>query len=92
MGIQYLIEIHTENLIRTTMTPFILFVLYVVFTLVVLSNGWKAIVWESGTAVYLLVATFIVGLPWFTGLILWVVILAIEAFVRVEPLRDEDRG
>ncbi len=70
------------------MTPFILFVLYVVFTLVVLSNGWKAIVWESGTAVYLIVATFIVGLPWFTGLVLWVVILAIEAFVRVEPLRD----
>jgi len=41
-----------------------LFVLYLVFTLVTLYHGMRSIIWEVGSLVYLIVATFVVGLSW----------------------------
>lgn len=64
-----------------------LFLIYVVFTLAVLYRAMNPIVWEIGSIVYLLVATFIIGFPWLIGLILWLVIIGIIALLRLEPIR-----
>ncbi len=50
------------------------FLVYIVFTLGVLARDTKAVVWEAGSALYLLLATFWVGLSWLPGLILWLAI------------------
>ena len=65
-----------------------LFFLYVVFSLVVLYRAIPAIVWEIGSAIYLFVATFFIGLPWIAGILLWLVVVAVIAMLRVESLRS----
>lgn len=64
-----------------------LFVVYLVFSLFVLYQGLKPTFWEVGSAFYLLAATFIVGMPWFCVLLLWLLIIAIIVVVRVEAVR-----
>ncbi len=66
----------------------LLFVLYLVFSLTVLYRGASARVWEIGSAVYVCVATFIVGLPWLAALLLWGLIAAIVVVLRVGSVRD----
>lgn len=65
----------------------LLFLLYLVFTLIVLYHALKPLVWEIGSAVYLLVATFVIGLPWVVGLLLWLIVIALVLVLRVEAIR-----
>jgi len=60
-----------------------LFLIYFVFTLAVLYRGLPTLFWEVGSATYLLLATFVVGMPWWCGLIIWVIIGSIEALLRL---------
>lgn len=64
-----------------------LFLIYLVFTLIVLYRAMNPIIWEVGSVVYLIAATFIVGLPWFLGSILWLAIIGCMLIVQFEPLR-----
>ncbi len=66
----------------------LLFVLYLVFSMFVLSRNYQAVIWEVVTAVYLILATFIVGLPLVPGLIIWLAIIAIDVVIRVDPVRE----
>ncbi len=66
----------------------LLFFLYLVFTLVVLYNVLNPLIWEIGSAIYLLVATFFIGLPWISGLCLWTAVVAVVLVLRVDPLRN----
>ncbi|WP_133131155.1 acyl-CoA dehydrogenase [Legionella yabuuchiae] len=70
------------------MFALILFIVYLAFSLFVLSKSFKPIAWEVGSVIYLIVATFVVGLPWFIALLLWVLIIAIDLIIRVEAIRD----
>ncbi|WP_133128651.1 acyl-CoA dehydrogenase [Legionella nagasakiensis] len=63
------------------------FLLYLLFTLIVLYHALNPLVWDIGSAVYLLIATFFIGLPWIAGLFLWVVIIGIFLIIRVESIR-----
>ncbi|NCT57441.1 MAG: acyl-CoA dehydrogenase [Legionella sp.] len=68
----------------------ILFLIYIAFTLVILARGEKAVVWEIGSAVYLLLAT-VVGLSWIPGILLWLVIPGVIALQRL-PFMQEHLG
>lgn len=65
----------------------VLFLLYVVFSLSTLYRAMKPLVWELGSVLYLLMATFWVGLPWFAGVLLWLFIATIIVILRVESVR-----
>ena len=45
------------------------------------------IIWEVGSVIYLIAATFFIGMSWFLGIILWVVIIGCLLIVQFEPLR-----
>jgi alkylation response protein AidB-like acyl-CoA dehydrogenase len=64
------------------------FLIYLVFTLIVLYTAANSIIWEVGSVVYLFPATFYFGFPWVLGICLWVAILFAIAVIRVEPLRN----
>ena len=49
----------------------LLFLAYVIFTLVALYRSMVSPVWEVVSVVYLVVATWVVGMPWFVALPLW---------------------
>ena len=66
----------------------LLFLIYLIFTLVVLYRGLSALHWEIGTAVYLFIATFIVGMPWPIAVLLWLVIIAAVVIINVEAVRE----
>jgi acyl-CoA dehydrogenase len=66
----------------------LLFFIYLVFTLIVLYRGISALHWEIGSAVYLFIATFIVGMQWFLGLLIWLVIIAAVVVINVESVRE----
>lgn len=63
------------------------FLVYLIFTLVVLYRAMNPLVWELGSVFYLIVATFAIGLPWIVGFILWLVIIVALLVVYLEPLR-----
>lgn len=63
------------------------FLLYLIFTLIVLYRAMNPLVWELGSVFYLIVATFAIGLPWIMGFILWLVIITALLVVYLEPLR-----
>ncbi|MBA2656721.1 MAG: acyl-CoA dehydrogenase [Tatlockia sp.] len=65
----------------------LLFFIYLVFTLVVLYRKVSAVNWEIGSAVYLFIATFVVGMHWFPGLLIWFAILAAVLLINVEQVR-----
>lgn len=60
---------------------------YLVFTVFTLSQAHKAYVFEIASAVYLFIATFIVGMSWPFGLFMWFLIAMIVAITHVESLR-----
>lgn len=66
-----------------------LFLLYLILTLGILTRGLKAVYWEVGSAIYLLLATFWVGISWIPGLLLWLIIPAIIAFRHLPKLQDK---
>lgn len=65
----------------------ILFIAYLVFSLVALCGVMASAIWEVGSVVYLLLATFFIGLPWVVGLLLWLLIAGIIIVLRVESVR-----
>ncbi|KTC66815.1 acyl coenzyme A dehydrogenase [Legionella birminghamensis] len=65
----------------------LLFLIYLVFTLIVLYRGLPAIAWEVGSAVYLILASFFIGMHWLPGILIWLVILATVVLLHVEPVR-----
>ncbi|WP_419419987.1 acyl-CoA dehydrogenase [Legionella sp. D16C41] len=67
----------------------LLFLIYIVFTLLVLYHGLKSPTWEAGSIVYLTIATFIVGMPWIIALILWLIVIAIIAVIHVPAVRAQ---
>ena len=70
----------------------VLFLVYIAFTFMVLARGLKALVWEIGSVVYLVLATFWVGLPWLPGLLLWLIIPAAIAFRRLPIIHNQLGG
>lgn len=66
----------------------LLFVVYLGFSLMVLYRSASPRIWEAGSVVYLLLATFLIGLPLLTGLLVWTSIAAIVVLLRVEWVRD----
>ena len=65
-----------------------LFFFYLVFSLVVLYRAMNPLVWEIGSAVYLLLATVWLGMSWLGGIFLWLLVLGIVAILRIEDLRS----
>ena len=65
----------------------LLFVLYLVFTFTVLYRKAPPMIWEIGSAVYLVVITFLLGVSWFPGIILWTVIGSVVLILRSESVR-----
>ncbi|KTC64893.1 Acyl-CoA dehydrogenase (plasmid) [Legionella adelaidensis] len=63
------------------------FVVYLLFTLSVLYNGARLVIWEFGTLVFLLTGTFLIGFPVFPTVLLWSSLILIELICRFEPLR-----
>jgi alkylation response protein AidB-like acyl-CoA dehydrogenase len=64
------------------------FFLYVIFTLIVLYRAMKPLVWEIGSGIYLLLATFGIGMSWWAGFVLWIVIACVVVILRVESVRS----
>ena len=64
-----------------------LFLLYLVFSLVVLYRAMSPLVWELGSGLYLLMATFWIGMPWVVAVLLCLLIGAILVILRVESVR-----
>lgn len=67
---------------------FLLFVAYIVFILITLYKNSQPIVFEIGSALYLLVATFIIGLPVPVAIVLWVIIGFVIALIHINKLRQ----
>ncbi|MGC1181520.1 acyl-CoA dehydrogenase [Legionella sp.] len=63
------------------------FLVYMIFTLVVLYRAMNPLVWELGSVFYLIVATFAIGLPWIVGFVLWFLIVIALLIIYMEPLR-----
>lgn len=63
------------------------FLLYLIFTLIVLYHAMDALVWEAGSAIYLIIASFFIGMPWFVALPLWLIIIGAILVIRVDALR-----
>ena len=66
----------------------VLFLIYLVFSLVVLYRALPSVTWEVGSAIYLLLTTFVLGVHWVFLALLWLVILTIDAFLRMGALRS----
>lgn len=64
-----------------------LFLVYLVFTLIVLYRAIDPLIWGIGSVVYLIVATFFIGLPLIAGLLIWAIIIIAILVVQLEPLR-----
>ena len=65
----------------------ILFFIYLIFTLVVLYRGMSPVIWEIGSGVFLIMATFVIGMPVVVNWILWSIILSVVVLIHVEALR-----
>lgn len=66
----------------------LLFLVYLTFTLLVLYHGLKSPLWEVGSAGYLIIATFVVGMPWLLALCLWFIVITAMMVVYVVPIRE----
>ncbi len=67
---------------------FSFFLLYLVFNLVVLNRGLSPVVWEIGSGIYLFIATFVIGFPWITGVLIWTIIIGIILILRLDAVRS----
>ncbi len=65
----------------------VLFLIYLVFTLVVLYRAVNPLAWEIGSVAYLIAATFWLGFPWIIGILVWALIIIAIIVVQAEPVR-----
>lgn len=65
----------------------VFFLIYLAFTLVVLYRAINPLVWETGSIIYLIFATFYFGFPWVIGILIWLFVIATVLIIQVEPLR-----
>lgn len=65
----------------------LLFLAYLVFTLVGLYRAVNPIIWEIGSIVYLIAATFFVGLPFISGVLIWTAVILALIVLQVESVR-----
>lgn len=63
------------------------FLIYLAFTLIVLYRAMNPLIWEIGSVVYLITATFVFGFPWILGLLLWAFVIIAILIIQLEPLR-----
>lgn len=63
------------------------FLIYLAFTLIVLYRAMNPLIWEIGSVVYLIPATFVFGFPWILGLLLWALVIIAVLIIQLEPLR-----
>jgi alkylation response protein AidB-like acyl-CoA dehydrogenase len=66
----------------------LLFLFYLVFTLVVLYRQIASPLWEVVSVIYLIGATFFIGMPWFAAIPLWILIGAAIAVMYAPPVRN----
>lgn len=64
-----------------------LFLIYFIFSLIVLYRSMDAVVWEIGSGIYLVLATFLIGLPWPIGLLLWFFVITVMAMIHIDSIR-----
>lgn len=65
----------------------LLFIVYLIFTLIILAHSIKSMAWEIGSALYLIIATFIIGMHWPVALVLWLVVILAVLVIHAEPIR-----
>lgn len=65
----------------------LLFLAYLVFTLVIVYQAFNPLFWEIGSALYLIIATFVIGLPHLAAFFLWMSVIGIVLIIRLEPVR-----
>lgn len=65
----------------------VLFILYLIFTLIVLYHAMSPLIWVAGSAIYLLLATFSIEMHWLADVTLWSVIILATIVLFVEPVR-----
>lgn len=65
-----------------------LFLIYLVFSLVTLAHAWPVLVWEVGSAVFLLSAIIFTAMPWYVLIPLFLIILAVISIIHLEALRQ----
>ncbi|MBN9231746.1 MAG: acyl-CoA dehydrogenase [Legionella sp. 40-6] len=66
----------------------LLFLIYFIFTLIVLYRALNPLVWEIGSILYLITATFVIGMPGLIAIFLWVAIVTALVVVYFEPVRN----
>ncbi|MBA2650319.1 MAG: acyl-CoA dehydrogenase [Legionella sp.] len=66
----------------------VLFLLYLIFSLIVLYKSLNPLAWELGSVFYLIIATFYVGMPWIADVLLWLFFIVIFMVIQVEIVRQ----
>lgn len=61
---------------------------YLAFSLTILYRAGSPRIWEIGSAIYLVIATFVIGIPWLVALLMWSLIIGIMVVLRVEPILE----
>lgn len=65
----------------------LLFLAYLIVTLIVLYRAINPLVWEVISVIYLIVATFYIGLPLVPGVLIWFALISAMLVVQFEPIR-----
>lgn len=63
------------------------FLLYFIFTLVVIYRRLSPVLWEIGSGIYLFIATFVLGFPVLIGIFVWALIIGVILSLRLEAVR-----
>lgn len=66
----------------------VFFLLYLVFTLIIIYRAMNPMIWVVGSAIYLAVATFHFSMPWYVTIVIWPLIIAAVLIVQVGGIRD----
>ena len=66
----------------------LLFLIYLIFTLVALYRTINPVIWEIGSVIYLITATFFIGMPFIIGAVIWIAVIVAVVVLQVEPVRD----
>lgn len=64
-----------------------LFLLYIIFTLTVLYRSMPLKVWDVGSIVYLVLASFFIGMPLPVNILLWGVLIGVAVILHAESVR-----
>lgn len=66
---------------------FSLFILYMIFTLVMLYKSYNPVIWDIASVLYIVFATIFLGFPILLGLVLWVIIIAVIIIHQIADIR-----